>query len=177
MVQKEPQGPPCAGKAEPKRHRRNTHHLGCLGCRQVLEDCKPQGLLMDLGKKRPGPAQINAAADEVSMGINVGCVCCLSQADTKGLPPLLSAAGVQHEIPRDAEEPGPGVILVLRSFRKPPPDYKECLRHYVLGVRRVRAALHKAQEVGVGGLVQRPKGLFPIRGSRKVAHTLYLSAT
>ena len=151
--------------------------MRCLWCGQVLENRKPKGLLVDFGKKRPGSAQIDTAADQFSVGIAVGHGCCLCQADTQGLPSLLSAASIQDEISCDAKEPGPGVILLFRGFRKPPPDYKECLSDYVLGVRCIRAPLHKLQQVGVSGFVQRPKGLFPIRGSRKVAHTLYLSAT
>ncbi|SEJ21424.1 hypothetical protein SAMN04487917_104265 [Arthrobacter sp. yr096] len=75
------------------------------------------------------------------------------------------------------KNPGSGVSFECRHFRKPSPGYEKRLRDDVLGIRQVSATLNEPEKVGIGGFVQCPKGLFRIRGSRKVAHTLYLSAT
>lgn len=132
---------------------------------------------MDRGEQLPGSAEINAAADQISVGIGVGYRGRVGEADAQRVSSLLSTAGVEHEVSSDAKDPCPRIVLVLRRFRKAPPDDEKCLSHYVLGMCRVCAALNELEQVSIGGLIQRPKGFFLVGGSREVAHTQYLSAT
>jgi hypothetical protein len=58
---------------------------------------------------------------------------------------LFSTSGIKHEIPRDPEKPGPGIVLVPWCFRETLPYDKKRLSHHVLGIFRVRATLNKLQ--------------------------------
>jgi hypothetical protein len=58
---------------------------------------------------------------------------------------MFATARVQHEISCDAEDPGSGVILERRRFRKSSPNYEERLGHHVLSVRRFSATLNELQ--------------------------------
>ncbi|AFR26984.1 hypothetical protein ARUE_c00370 [Arthrobacter sp. Rue61a] len=69
----------------------------------------------------------------------------LGEAHTQRLSSLFSAVGVEHEISCDAKDPCPRLILMLRRFRKPPPDYEKCLSYYVLGIRHLGSTLNKLQ--------------------------------
>lgn len=75
----------------------------------------------------------------------------------------------------DAEDPGSSIVARRGQFLQSPPDDKQCLGDYVLGVVAVDPSLDEVQQVRVDGLVQRDVNILanPCSG----IHNPYLSAT
>ncbi|MET3718855.1 hypothetical protein ABIB27_000695 [Arthrobacter sp. UYEF21] len=100
---------------------------------------------MDFGEKRPGPTQVNAAADQVSVRIAVRDRRRLGKPNTEGLASLFSTSSIQHEISRDAKNPSACITFVRWRFRKSSPNNNERLSHHVLSICRVVATLNELQ--------------------------------
>jgi hypothetical protein len=71
--------------------------------------------------------------------------CCFRETDAQSLTSLFTASGIQHEVPRYPENPGPGIVLVRWCFRETLPYNKKRLSDHVLSIFRVRATLNKLQ--------------------------------
>lgn len=79
------------------------------------------------------------------MRIDVEIRCCLGEADTESLMALFATPGIEHKIPRNPENPGPGVVLIRWRFGEASPDDQKRFSDQVLSICRLGATLNELQ--------------------------------
>lgn len=131
---------------------------------------------MNFGQQAPRPAQVDPGCDQVSTRVvrESGRIC---KSNPERVATLLAPVAVQKNVPGNAVNPCPRILLVIWQFSQAAPYDQKRVGDDVLGMIWVGAALHESNQIGVDGFIQLPEGVLPVRGTRSLAHTLYMSGT
>jgi hypothetical protein len=101
----------------------------------------------------------------------------IRQPHAKCLAPLFASVCVQQNVPGDAKNPCPCVLMDARHLIEATPHNKERVSRDVLGMIRMCPPLNESEHVRIDHFVQHSEGVLPVRNTRKMTHALYLSAT
>jgi len=123
---------PSAMQSQTHVRLRTAEHIGDRRPIEVIPDRQQQHLPVLLAE----PSERGAHRLRRSRGLGENLGDSLAQPRRECLSPPGAAAGVQPDVPRDADEPWP---RVLWNIIEPPPRNEERFRDDVVGVRRVAA--------------------------------------
>jgi hypothetical protein len=126
---------------------------------------------MNLRQNVPCAAEINAVSHQVIVGANAGAGMDVGKPNPQCLTALLSAMGVQHDVPGDPEDPGPGIIVMRRHLIETAPENQHGVGYNVFGNTGISAPLNEPQEIRVHRSIQRTEGVGPVRARRRITHT------